>query len=287
MGTRFELALFGRETSHLRAAGEEAIAEIQHWHDRLNLFDRASTTSLINREARYSPVGVDHEFLSFLIICRQLWSDTDGSFDPALGSLMHAAGFRDQPRSEAALTSLRSQAGFAHVVIDEQRATVTFSSEHVQLDFGAIAKGWALDRAADILSSAGVTHAILHGGTSSVRALNAPTDPPFHIRLSHASRSPQLALHAAALSASAPHSRTTLGHGHVLDPVTGQSAQTSFAAAVHSSATVAEAWSTALLVRGHRPANTPADLTSIIQQSHDRAWDIKGPHTHQTTESTE
>jgi len=43
----------------------------------------------------------------------------------------------------------------------------------VKLDFGAVGKGWALDRAAETLSDLGVGCALLHGGTSTVLGLRA------------------------------------------------------------------------------------------------------------------
>ena len=155
------------------------------------------------------------------------------------------------------------------------------------LDLGAIGKGYAIERAAEVLREAGVTSALLHGGTSSVQALGHPPDAeswkiaieqpeasdggsgdvrafaagasPFVTRHSSPVTSPRLAGHSAlcdeAMSVSAVWGKCFQAegktYGHVLDPRTGQPATgTALAAIVLPSATETDALSTALLTLG-------------------------------------
>src|SRR4051812_6910252 len=98
MGTRFELLLKGDDPVRLRSAGEAALEEVRRWHDLLSLFDRASVISRLNREAADHPVPVPPEVASLLRWCREAATATQRAFDPAIGHLMRAAGFRDEPR---------------------------------------------------------------------------------------------------------------------------------------------------------------------------------------------
>src|SRR5256885_12608422 len=62
------------------------------------------------------------------------------------------------------------------VHLNHQDFTVRFGVEGVILDLGAIGKGYAIDRATEILRDAGVTSGLLHSGTSTVSAIGNPPD---------------------------------------------------------------------------------------------------------------
>ncbi|MCH2105347.1 MAG: FAD:protein FMN transferase, partial [Planctomycetes bacterium] len=118
------------------------------------------------------------------------------------------------------------------------------------LDFGAVAKGWALDLAREGLLEAGVERALLHGGTSSVLAIGAPPgEEGWRVALGKESGASCL-LRDCALGVSAPDGEAG-GEGHVLVPGTSAAASgVELAAVVCESAAWADAWSTALVVRG-------------------------------------
>ena len=133
-------------------------------------------------------------------------------------------------------------------MLDDDNSTVFLRQPGLRLDPGAIGKGWALDRAREILEEAGVTRALLHGGTSSVVALGES----WKITLAGG---PTLTLSNQCLGVSAPSGRWAIFgercYGHVLDPRTGWPVEArAWAAVVASTATQADALSTALLVSG-------------------------------------
>ena len=62
-----------------------------------------------------------------------------------------------------------------HLVhLDREQFTVRFEREGVMLDLGAIGKGYAIDRAIEILREAGISNALVHGGTSTIYGLGHP-----------------------------------------------------------------------------------------------------------------
>lgn len=254
MGTRFELVLHHGQPPRLRAAGEEAIELIHEQHRRLSAFERGSLLTRVNELAAMRPVAVDREMMDLLVLGRELWRASDGAFDPTVGPLMRAWGFRGSARDESEIARAREAAGFSHVVLDEPGGTVAYSRAGVRLDLGSIAKGFALDVAAQRLRELGVTSALLHGGTSSVVAIGRDgAGRPWRVALGGAG--PVVALEDAALGVSAPHGRVVehegVALGHVLDPRSGRPVAAARAgAAVGSSAAAADAWSTGLLVLG-------------------------------------
>jgi FAD:protein FMN transferase len=256
MGTRFELVLVGADEAHLRAAGEEALAEIEECDRRLSLFRSDSLLSHLNRSGALRPVRTDADTYALFELCAEVHAASQGAFDPTIAPLMEAHGFRGAVGDVAAA---RAHVGWNGVELDPEHASIRFARAGVTLDLGAIGKGHGLDLAARVLREAGIESALLHGGTSTVVAVGAPPgEPGWRVALARGADAPCATLRDCALSVSAPHGRTTqVGGrelGHVLDPQSGQPAEgTCLAAAItalESGAALADAWSTALLVRG-------------------------------------
>ena len=72
------------------------------------------------------------------------------------------------------MAEARGRVGAAHVILDESEFTVRFDREGMMIDLGAIGKGYAIDRAVEILREAGIASALLHGGTSTVYGIGRP-----------------------------------------------------------------------------------------------------------------
>ncbi len=298
MATRFEIVLHGHRPVALRAAGEEALDEITRLEEQLSLYRPASQISAVNAGAARAPVRVEPAVFRLLQHARRLYDESVGTFDITIAPLVRCWGFMGggghRPTAEQ-ITAARAKVGMDKVTLDEERFTVKFEEEGMMLDLGAIGKGYAVERAADILREAGVTSAVVQGGTSTVCAIGAPPDaagwkaaieyPP----LPAPGDSPQdrtdlaaaesaavraiVSLNDESMSVSAPHGRSFTEdgktYGHVLDPRTGHPAIGGMlAAVVLPSATETDALSTALLtwgVPGHeRIAHLRPDMRTFL-----------------------
>ena len=276
MGTRFELLFDGA-----REVGESALAIVDECDARYSLFRSDSLLSRINRDAFERPVKVDDDTFELLAACRELRDATGGAFDVCIEPWMRARGFRGGAHE------FPSERGTYE--LDARARSVRFTSSNTALDLGAIAKGHALDLAAEQLRACGVKSAFLHGGTSSVIAIGAPPgERGWRVALASTSGAPIAVLRDAALSVSAPRGRTVLSDGerigHILDPRDGTPVElTSFAAVVGSSARTAEAWSTALLVlaaRSDRPPRIAPALQYVLRRDTTAEWTVNDrlPH---------
>lgn len=267
MGTRFELVLHGEDEFFLRAVGEQAVDAIQVEHRRLSLFDPASQISRVNALAADRPVAVDRDLFDLLATAATVWLQSGRTFDPAMGGFMRRSGHRGTPAD----SSLRAS-GFGTVQLDADALTIAFSDDAAAIDLGGIAKGYALDRAAEVIRDAGVTVALLHGGTSSIAAIGAPPGTAgWRVRLSGGDA--ELVLRERAASISAPSGRVSgSGAGHIIDPRTGNPVDAvAEAAAVSESGTLADAWATALVVSGDRPDRMPPEIGSAVRVGSDWA----------------
>ncbi|RMH29910.1 MAG: FAD:protein FMN transferase [Planctomycetota bacterium] len=276
MGTRFECVLvaFSRAMQPFEpvAIAEEIELLIKDWHARLSVFDETSCVSVINRIAADTPVTIDRELLALIRRCLHAARMTDGAFDISLGSLMQAHGFRPTPAETAP-----ARFGWRSVRLDEHASTIRFTQPGIRLDFGGVAKGFALDLARNELRAQGLVSGLLHGGTSSVVGIGlSPDGRPWRVRATPDDPSaPVVDLTDLAMSVSAPTGRMANGKGHIMD---GRSASPSSgclaACVVGPSAEVCEVWSTTLVVEPALLDALPPGFQASIRR--DDLWSSSG-----------
>jgi thiamine biosynthesis lipoprotein len=229
MATRFEFALEGEDARQLRAALDEASLEIERWDQRLSRFRRDSWLGHLQRHGVGRPVRLEPELFELFQWAEVARRATDGAFD-----LCHLRG--------------------GGLELDAAERTVTLEFPGQELDLGAVGKGFALDRVAEGLRAVGVDRALLHGGTSTVLVLGTPSEGPgFQVGIAEQGRHTLLRLCDEALSVSAQSGRRLAdGSGHVRDARRGDAAPSERKVAVRAPrATLADLWSTALLVAPH------------------------------------
>jgi len=238
---------------------------------RLSLYRPSSEIAHLNARAAFEPVRVTPALFRLLEQSKELSSATRGAFDITVAPLVRCWGFMDgkgkKPKPEE-LDEARAVVGAELVELNAKELTVQFARPGVMLDLGAIGKGYAIERAAELLRDAGVTSALLHGGTSTVYGLGRnPEGKPWQVSVGHPRAGKQpgepgnelplavLALEDESLSVSAVWGRSFQSEGqsfgHVIDPRTGQPVSGAcLAALVLPSATETDALSTALLTLG-------------------------------------
>jgi FAD:protein FMN transferase len=290
MATRFEILLFGENVVALRAAGEEALDEIERLEGQLSLYRPSSELSNINACAATRSVRVEPKLFR-LLQRAQRWSvETGGAFDVTIAPLMKCWGFMRGPGNLPDLEELkeaRSKVGMQLITFNEDDFTVRFQREGVMIDLGSIGKGYALERGAEILADAGVASALLQGGTSSAYAIGKPPEAeawniaierpnpndPERPLLDSSSYVERIAPHNLlavvplrneSLSVSAVWGKSFAAggktYGHVIDPRIGRPVDGPLLAAVAlASATESDALSTALLTLG------PAGIDQITK----------------------
>jgi FAD:protein FMN transferase len=262
MGTRFELVLLDGG-GDLRAAGEAAVDQIETWHRRLTRFAPDSLVSHINREASRGPVRLDRDTFELLHDALTVWRASEGAFDITIAPAMTRSGYAD-----SAVPAGDAQVDAGTLLLDPDAWTIEFTAPHISIDLGGIGKGHALDCAARALRHAGVTSALLHAGTSSIVAIGAPgRSDGWQMDIPSGRASRTIALRDAAISVSDPGGPAGERRSapHILDPRDGRPVPRPVRATVIGpSARLADAWSTALAVRGSTPAAFPSRFSAFI-----------------------
>lgn len=241
MASTAELLLFGNDLEHLNAVAEAAFDEIARVEQLLSRFDATSELSRINREAAHGGCLVDFELLQILSECRTWWQRTDGAFDITVGSRDESG----RPLDQNAIT------------LDVEHRRIAFQSDGVLLDLGGYGKGYALDCAARLIRSHGVTSGLLHLGTSSVLAIGSPPEAAsWRIGLIDPTRSVFLVDAAVSTSATRSNESHANAPSDLIDPRSGQPLSIFSACTITApTASMAEAISTAFVVLGPDRSN--------------------------------
>jgi thiamine biosynthesis lipoprotein len=263
MATTFEVAIPQGSHSNPIAAAEDALDLIDGLEDQMTVYRDHSEVSRLNEIASHGAVAVEPRLFDILEHCSVWTRETSGTFDIATGTLTKAWGFY---RREGRVPSPREQAdamsrtGMKHVILN--RRTVKFRVPGVELNLGAVGKGYALDRAAELLRTKwGIRAALLQGGSSSVYAIGTPPGESrgWAVRLLHPIDNEsdlgmvRLADRGLGTSAATFQYFEYNGRklGHVIDPRTGWPAEVVASASVTApTAAEADAMSTAAFILG-------------------------------------
>lgn len=200
MATTFEIRLITESATQARQIAQVAFDEIDRLEKSLSRFVQSSDIAHINHLGATQPVRVSIETIECLRIAEKMRQQTHGAFDiTRAGKLVECS---------------------------DQSFTVQLQDQETNLDLGGIGKGYALDKAAELLTEWDIESALLHGGESSVLAIGAPpgqkgwtlgvgtgTDDP--------TQKKQIHLCDHAISASG----TQLKGDHIQDPRTGRPAE--------------------------------------------------------------
>jgi FAD:protein FMN transferase len=262
MWTTFEIVAYGSERPRLVAAANAAFEEIDRLDRQMSNYSETSELSYINRNAAKGEVVVEKELFELLKLALDYSRTTDGAFDITVGPLMKAWGFfKGQGRlpDPNELKAVLAKTGYAHVTLNRQSRTIRFDREGVELDLGGIAKGYAVDKAAEILRESGVTSALITCG-SSIYAIGAPPNQAcwrVDVRnpLDPANRVTSIELKDNALSTSGCYEKIFTLDGktycHIMNPRTGYPIGEMLSATVLTPRGVdAEVFSKAVMVLG-------------------------------------
>jgi len=253
MAATFEILISGQETVYAQQAAQACWAELDLIESKLSRFIDGSDVSQINHLRPGESVYVSEYTLECLAIAAQISKDTGGAFDVTVGPLIKCWRNKDgSPRqpSEAELAEARAKVGMELVEIDPANHSVRVKVAGVAIDLGAIGKGYALGRMAELLKEWDIEQAFLSAAGSTVFALDAPAGKPgWPAGVGGVADEPNapfvVQLANDALSGSAVY----LKGKHIMNPHTGQPVENRLAAwSMCKDPAQADALSTAFIV---------------------------------------
>jgi len=267
MATTFEIIICNDNVNYARQAANAAFSELERIEQELSRFIENSDISRINNLAAGQPLKIGLDTFDCLNLSVQMYVQTKGAFDITMGSLVDRwLGKREVTRRhvQERLNLALEQTGANLIQLDEDEHTVTLLASPLHIDLGGIGKGFALDQMAEFLHEWSIDTALLHGGYSSVLALDSPPGiKGWPLTLSNPANRRQtltsLSLRRRAVSGSG------LQKGpHIIDPRTAEPVMGRRAAwACANSAVIADALSTAFMIM------TPSEIEQFCLRHSD------------------
>ena len=292
MGTVFEIVAYGESLPRVSDAVDKALEEMARLDDVMSDYKADSALSRLNRSAHFRAETVPPDLYRIIEESLQYSRLSDGKFDitvAPLVTLWKAVIRGARPPSAAEQAKLRGCVGYQNIeLLPPDR--VEFRSSCLQIDLGAIGKGYALDRAVDVLRSHGISNALLDAGGSSIYAMGTPpggTGWILHLRDPSKKLDPEVMLSDSSVSTSEQTPSSLLlknSAGHIVDPEKGIPLQTGFAvSAVAKTATASDALSTTLLLvgpeKGVELVKKVADVAAVWISSDGQSKSVSsGPH---------
>lgn len=163
MGTVVEIQVRDSDKERAEQAISKAFDEVKRIDDLFSSYNEEGGVWNVNHSSQ--PTRISDELFEFLVFSDSIWKMSNGSFDVSLGNLIELWNFKSEhptvPSKEKLIENLASS-GWKNVQLKNDNSI--FLGNKVKLDFGAVAKGYAVDKAVDILKQRGVSAALVNAG---------------------------------------------------------------------------------------------------------------------------
>ncbi len=263
MGVPFRAVVYAETPQSAEAASDAAFARIKVLNDIFSDYDPQSETRRLCAQAGDGAFhAVSREMIQVLEIAKEWHKHSHGAFDVTVGPIIKlwrkARKTKVMPKPEE-LAEAKALVGMDLVELNKEDQSVRLHKAGMQLDFGGIAKGYAIEEALRVLAKRGIQSALVDGGGDlavsapppgkaawriGVAPLKAEAKPSRHLLLTH---------QAVATSGDAFQfvEIDGLRYSHICDPKTGLGLSTRSAVTlIAPSATQADLLATALSILG-------------------------------------
>lgn len=233
MGNYFEISVVDDDANRANQCIDKAVEEIRRIERLLTTFNDQSQTNRINAMAGIAPVVVDQEVFDLIVRAQRISDITQGAFDITYGSIDKSlwnfdTNMKSLPSKEVALESVRL-INYKNVILDPSKHSVFLKEKGMRIGFGGIGKGFAAEKAKQLLKSLGVQSGIVNAAGDLTTWGNQPNGNPWTVGIANpqANKGPfsYLSISDVAVATSGNYEKYVMIDGkkysHTIDPKTG------------------------------------------------------------------
>ena len=257
MGTRISVELWHHNAELRESCGNRIFEEMHRIDNLMSPYKSHSEISYINNNAAISTIEISEEMAMLIGQSIEFSILSGGAFDITFASIGYRYDYRQklQPDDNFIASNLDA-INYKNITLENRQ--IFFNNSSVRIDLGGIAKGYAVDRAIDILNDCGISEGMISAGGDS-RILGLKRGKPWIIGIQHPRKPDDLAmvlpLSDTAISTSGDYQRFFIHNGsrvhHIINPHTGRSASGTWSATVTgNNALTTDALSTTVFVLG-------------------------------------
>ena len=262
MGSRFDLTVVAKDSIEGNEYINIAIAEITRIEKLISSWDVNSQTSKINRNAGIKPVKVDKELFDLIERAIAISNLTDGAFDISYASMDRIWKFDGSmttiPSKEEIAASVE-KVGYHNILLNKTNSTIFLKLKDMKIGFGAIGKGYAADKAKQLLISKGVSSGIINASGDMNTWGKQPNGKDWSVAITNPMNKNKafalLPLKQGAAVTSGDYEKFVMFDGvryaHIINPKTGYPSKGIISVTVFApSAELADALATSIFVMG-------------------------------------
>ncbi len=231
-GTMVEVTIWGENDARGAELTGKVLREFDRLQKELHAWQPSELTKVNDAIAKGESIQTTPELAAILRDAAKLSAQSGGAFNPAIGKLIALWGFQSDdfkpivPDAEKIKALVRTKPSMSDLKFDG--AKISSSNRDVKIDLGGYAKGYALDRAVDILKKEGVQNALINIG-GNIIAVGERGNRPWRIGIQHPRKPSAIAAmdlyNGEAIGTSGDYQRYFDKDGkrycHVIDPTTG------------------------------------------------------------------
>jgi len=249
MGTSYSIK------STKRINQKEIIEELGRINQIFSNWVSDSEINRFNQTRVNQPFSPSKEFQEVVEISKKIHLETGGYFDPGIHDLINKLGFGEKPAKEInSVDELKKLVNHSSIASIDLKSNQLVKRDEVQVNFSAIAKGYAVDLLADFLISKGHQNFLIEIG-GEVFAQGKKSSDPWKIGIQSPEnyQSLSISIHNEGVATSGNYLNFTLvDHqkvGHILNPKTGTSENNHLfsVSVIHPKVAIADAYATALM----------------------------------------
>lgn len=266
MAIPFRIVAYGESAAQAQAASQAAFDRIAELNRSLSDYDAGSEVSLLSRSSGSNRwVVVSEDLWTVIERSQRMAQRTQGAFDASVGPAIHLwrkARREQQLPDPDRLADACQRIGYRFVQLDARRRAVLLRQPGMRLDFGAIAKGFAIDEALAVLRTNGIQSALVAGGGDMAVSAPPPGRRGWQVEIgaydapdTPSPRSVEIA-HCGLATSGDTFQRLEINgvrYSHIVDPRTGIGLTNhALVTVIAPDCMTADSWSTALSVLGPR-----------------------------------